>query len=107
MKSIEAQMMITRLPDNVNQVSSLIKRPEVAQEFLAMQAKINDAHNQEKVARTLESEMEAIRTDVDGSSQNAYESDGGDRSGFINVGNAEDDPDMLVPPENHIIDIKI
>lgn len=107
MNGIDAQMMITRLPDNVNQASSLLKRPEIAQEFLAAQTKVHDAINQERVAKTLESEMEAIRTDVDGGSQNAYENDGGSGKESAGNRNGEVDSDMLVPPEKHIIDITI
>ena len=106
-KSIDAQMMIARLPDNVNQASSLVKRPEIVQEFLAHQGKINDVHDQSRVAKTLESEMEQIRTDVDEDSQGGYGGggDNGSRSG--RGGNEEVDQDMLVPPVNHVIDITI
>ena len=103
-KGIDTQIMITRLPDNLREASTLQKRPEVAQEYLAAQAKVSDALEQNKVTATLESEMEQIRTDVeeDGAS-GGYEGSGGsgaeDRS--------EADQDFLVPPDDHLIDIKV
>jgi len=105
-KGIDAQMMITRLPDNVNQASSLIKRPEVAQEFLATMGKLNDTRDHTRVAKTLESEMEQIRTDVDEDSEGGYGGGGGD-AGSGSGKNDKPDQNMLVPAENHIIDIKV
>ena len=102
-KGIDTQIMITRLPDNLREASALQKRPEVAQEYLAVQSKINDAQDQNKVSATLETKMEQIRADVDEGSAGSYEGDGGTGSGK----KQESDQDFLVPPENHMIDIKV
>ena len=102
-KGIDTQIMITRLPDNLREASALQKRPEVAQEFLAAQGKVNNAHDQNKVSATLEAEMEQIRTDVDEGSAGGYDGDGGSGSGK----KKESDQDFLVPPDNHMIDITV
>ena len=104
-KGIDAQMMITRLPDNVREASAIQKRPEVAQDVLAAQQRLNDAQDQSKVAKTTESEMENIRTDVE-------EGRGGSYGGEGNSGKKEDKPDdieqeLKVSPSCNIIDIKI
>ena len=105
-KGIDAQIMISRLPDTAKDTSALQKRPEVWQDHLGVQGRANDAHQQEKVAKTSESEMEAIRTDVEGGSGGGYGSEGGKHHG---KGDNEDEllPGTLVPPERHIIDIKV
>ena len=105
-KGIDTQIMISRLPDTSRDTSALQKRPEVAQDTLAVKAKVNDAEDQTRVAKTAESEMEKIRSDVDGGSGAGYGSEGGpghEKNGLID----ESDPDLLIPPENHIIDITI
>lgn len=102
---IDTQIMITRLPDNVNQASGLTKRPEIAQEFLAAQGKVNDAIDQERVAGTQESEMEQIRTDVDRESQGDSYSDENENRKSGKNNKSERDSDLLVPPGNHRIDI--
>ena len=106
-KGIDAQMMITRLPDNVKEASAIQKRPEMAQDILANQGHIKDAQEQSRVARTSEAEMEKIRTDVEGGGSGA--NGGGENgSGPGEEGLQEEiDPDMIVPPGDNIIDIKI
>jgi len=106
-KGIDAQMMITRLPDNVKEASAIQKRPEVLQDVLAHQEKINDAEEQSRVAKTAETEMEGIRTDVE-------EGGGGKYDTEKTTGHKEDEQeeepepdDMTVPPGNYIIDITI
>ena len=105
-KGIDTQIMITRLTDNVRDTSLLQKRPEVEQDTLAAQARINDAQSQSKVAKMAASEMEKIRTDVDGGGSGAYGGDGG--SGQESDAR-EDEFELrtLAPPDEHIIDIKI
>ena len=106
-KGIDAQIMITRLPDNVRDMSASQKRTEVAQEYLAAQGKVRDAHDQSRVTRTQETEMERIRTDVD------KESSGGSGGSEEEGGKAgkedkyDTTPELLVPPGNNVIDIKI
>lgn len=105
-KGIDAQMMITRLPDNVKEASAIQKRPEVMQDVLAYREKINDAEVQSRVARTTETEMEGIRTDVEEEGGGAYYGERGpDRE--KDGQNDEPGPDMIVPPGNYTIDITI
>ena len=106
-RGIDSQMMITRLPDNVKEASAIQKRPEVAQEFLAAQGKISDAEGQSKVAKTMEVEMEKIRTDVDAGGGGSYEGSEDVYDPEESGQEEEPDPDMIVPPGNNIIDIKI
>lgn len=105
-KGIDTQIMISRLPDNSKDTSAVQKKPEVWQDQLGQQSKINDAQMQSKVAKTSESEMEAIRPDVDEGGSGAGGYDGSQGSG-----RGEEDekpkPGMLVPPDRHIIDITI
>ena len=104
-RGIDTQIMINRLPDNVRAASELLKRPEIVQDMLGAQSKINDAQEQNRVTKTAEAEMEQIRADVDEGAGNEYEGDGGaEHSG---EGEEETNPDMLVPVEDHLIDIKI
>ena len=105
-KGIDTQIMITRLTDNVRDTSVLQKRPEVEQNQLAEQGRVYDAQQQSKVVKMAASEMEKIRTDVDGGS-------GGAAGGGEGSGERREDPDdelelkTLAPPDQHIIDIRI
>lgn len=105
-KGIDTQIMISRLPDNAKDTSALQKRPEVWQDQLGAQGRINDAQSQSKVAKTTETVMEEIRSDVEGGSGGGYGGEGGSGS---RKGDHEEKPGpgTLVPPEKHIIDIKI
>ena len=104
-RGIDTQIMINRLPDNAKEVSEVLKRPEVLQDILGNKSKLNDVIDQTKVAKTLEAEMEQIRTDVDEGSGNEYS--GSDKKGRKGKDSIDEDPEMLVPMEKHIIDIKI
>ena len=103
-RGIDTQIMISRLTDNIRDTSAMHKRPEVAQDALAAQGRINDAHDQTRVAKTLETEMEQIRSDVDEGGGAGY-SGGGEGQGKEH--DEETDPDMLVPPGNNKIDIMV
>lgn len=105
-KGIDTQIMISRLPDNAKDTSALQKRPEVWQDQLGAQGRVNDAHSQSKVAKTSESEMEEIRTDVEGGGGSSYDGDGAEGSHKHRKA-GEPEPGTLVPSEKHIIDIKI
>jgi hypothetical protein len=80
------------------------KRPETAQDFLAIRQRINDAEQQSKVAKTTESEMEKVRTDVDEGGNGAYEGDdGSDRKEKDRF--EEPGADLYVPATDYLIDI--
>jgi len=105
-KGIDAQIMITRLSDTVREASATHRRPEMAQDFLAIKEKINDAEAQSRVAKMAESEMEKVRSDVDEGGGGAYSGDGAsNQDGEIT--DDELNPDLAVPPGNYIIDIII
>jgi hypothetical protein len=82
------------------------KRPEAAQDVLAIRQRINDAEQQSRVAKTTESEMEEVRTDVDEGGNGAYEGDGGSnqdkKDRFEEPG-----ADLYVPAADYLIDICI
>ena len=103
-RGIDSQIMITRTADASRDASALQKRPEVAQDYQAQQSKVQEARDQTRVAKTLESEMENIRADEDGGGNGGYESGSGMGSGGDEP---EDDFSTLVPPSNNMIDIKI
>jgi len=98
--------MISRLTDSVRDTSALQKRPELHQDALAARARVDDAHDQEKVLKTGESEMEKIRADVEGGAGNGYGAGGGskkendDQEGELNAG-------LPTAAERHFIDIMI
>jgi len=99
--------MINRSPDLAKDASAIQKKPEIQQEFLAAAQKAADAHNQARVSRTTEAEMENIRTDVDGGGNGAAGGEGEGSESDDNVQGGESDRDMLVPPGNNVIDIKV
>ena len=105
-KSIDSQIMIARTADFSRDTSATQKRPEVAQEHLAFREKINEAQEQTRVAKMLESEMPEIKPDEDGKGNEAYEGGGGQ-------GGAKDDESdepgvtMFVPPSSNVIDIRV
>jgi len=103
-KGIDTQIMVTRTPDVARDASALIKRPEVNQEFLAVQQKAADAHNQSRVKGTEQSEMETIRTDVDGGGYGGGGSEGQENE---NEEDGEIPMGMRVPPGNNLIDIRV
>ena len=104
-RGIDTQIMISRLTDNVRDTSAMQKRPEVIQDSLAAQGRINDAQDSTRVAKTLETEMEQIRPNVDDGGGAAY--GGGEGDGTGKKKKEEQDKDLLVPPVNHIIDIVV
>ena len=105
-RGIDTQIMINRSPDLARDASAMQKKPELQQEFLAAAQKLAAAHSQASVSRTTETEMENIRTDVDsgGNGAGGSEGEGKDAEGGEQGG---DDRDMLVPPGNNVIDIKV
>jgi len=104
-KSIDTQIMIARTADISRDTSVLQKKPEVAQEYLAVQEKINDAQDQSRIAKTLETKLSELREDEAGGGGGTYGESG---SGAENdKEDGELDGDMLVPPGDSIIDIKV
>ena len=105
-KGIDAQIMITRTPDYARDASAAQKRPEMTQDFLAAQTKMHDAIAKGRVAGSEQSEMETIRTDVDGGSGSSYEGEGEGKHGEGGE-DGEIPRDLRVPPGNNIIDIRV
>jgi len=104
-RGIDTQIMINRLPDNVREASDLLKRPEMVQDLLAVREKVNDAQEQTRVTRTAETEMEQIRADVEEGGGAGYDGESGQDRREKDEGDI--DSDLLVPPDNHIIDITV
>ena len=103
-KGIETQIMINRLPDYAKDASALYKRTEVFQDHIAKQVKINDAQEQTKVVKMKESALEALHP--------GDEEGGGSGSGFEEEAEQGYDDtqaidDLMVPGEEHVIDIKV
>ena len=105
-KGIDTQIMITRSNDYSRDASAMQKRPEVTQQNLATQHKINVAQDQTRVAKALESENDRIRADADGSGGGAH---GGGQGGESEK--KDDDerrkPGMYVPAGNNIFDVRV
>jgi len=104
-RGIDTQIMITRTADFVRETSSTQRQPETNLEHLANQTKVESAQDQSRVAATTESEMDSIRTDVDGSGSGAA---GGGGSGQEEEEMTEEQKrDLLVAPAQHdqLIDI--
>ena len=104
-RGIDTQIMMNRMPENAKETSELMKRPVVVQDAMAQQSKINDAQDQSRVSKMSESEMEKLRADVEGGSDNEYEGEGGRHRKKKHE--EEIDPTMLVPAGDNVIDIII
>ena len=105
-KSIDSQIMIARTTEFSKDTSTVQKRPEIAQEYLAAREKINDAQDQSRVAKTFESKLSELRPDEDGGGNGGGGGESGPGSGK-NKKDGETDPDMLVPPVKSVIDIRV
>ena len=102
-KSIDTQIMIARTADISRDASAAQKKPEVSQDYLAVREKINDAQDQSRVSKTLETEKQELRPDEDsGGGSAGYDGQGQGRN---KKGNLDDD--MLVPPGDSVIDIMV
>ena len=106
-RGIDTQIMMNRLPDNVKDTSELLKRPEVLQDLLGNQGRLNDAQDQSRVAKLSEAEMEQIRADVDESSANDYEGSESQRRENEEETEKKAAQELYVPKERHIVDIRI
>ena len=78
-RGIDTQIMITRATDFVKETSTVQRQPEVAQEHLASQQKVESTQDQSRVTATIEAENENIRTDVDGEGSGAAGGEGSKR----------------------------
>jgi len=98
--------MITRATDFVKDTSAIQRHPETSQEHLANQGKIESTIDQSRVKETTESEMENIRTDVDGGGSGAAGGEGSEQEEEMTE---EQKKELLVAPADHdqIIDITI
>jgi hypothetical protein len=76
----------------------------VTQGYLAVREKLNDAQDQSRVAKTLETKLEGLRPDDDGGGGGAAYGDGGPGNEKKAAGS---EADMLVPPGDNIIDIRV
>jgi hypothetical protein len=106
-RGIDTQIMITRTADFARETSSVQRQPEVTQDFLAVQSKIESAQDQSRVAATNESEMENIRTDKDGAGSGA-EGGEGSKQGEEEM-TEEQKKELLVAPApyDQLIDIHV
>jgi len=107
-RGIDTQIMITRATDFVREANSVQRQPEIAQDHLAAQAKIESTQDQSRVNATTESEMENIRTDVDEDGSNASGEEQSNRKKQNE--DPEDVPvDLRVAPALHdqLIDITV
>jgi len=104
-RGIDTQMMITRASDFVRETSSTQRQPEVAQDHLAAMNKVESTQDQSRVNATTESEMENIRTDVDGEGSGAAGGEGSNRDEEEMT--EEQKKELLVAPAAHeqLIDI--
>ena len=106
-RGIDTQIMITRATDFVRETSNIQRHPETSQEHLATQGKIESTHDQSRIKETTESEMENIRTDVDGGGSGAAGGEGSEQDEEEMT--EEQKKELLVAPADHdqIIDIRI
>ena len=103
-KGIDSQIMITRTSDVMRENAAVQKKPEVTQEYLAVQAKANEAHDQKRVSRKAEIELPKLRAeDGGGSGAEAYSGSGSGKKEKEEILQNE----HLVPPGNNVIDIKV
>ena len=65
-KGIDSQIMITRTSDVMRESAAMQKKPEVTQDYLAIQAKANEAHDQKRVARKSDIELPKMRAEDGG-----------------------------------------
>ena len=105
-KGVDVQIMVSRLTDNVREADAMSRRAEMARDILAAKDKLAVAQARFKVAKTSESDLDKIRSDV-------YEGGGGGGGDGEPGKRREDDKNvdsesnLAVPSENHMIDIMI
>lgn len=97
-RGIDTQIMITRTTDFVRETSNIQRHPEISQEHLANQGKVESVHDQSRVIATTEAENEEIRTDVDGSGSGAAGGGSGQEEEEMTE---EQRKELLVAPADH------
>jgi len=97
-RGIDTQIMVTRTTDFVRETSNQQRHPELSQEHLANQGKVESLHDQSRVLSTHEAENEEIRTDVDGSGSGAA---GGGSDQEEEEMTEEQRKELLVAPADH------
>ena len=97
-RGIDTQIMVTRTTDFVRETSNQQRHPELSQEHLANQGKVESLHDQSRVIATNEAENEEIRTDVDGSGSGAA---GGGSGQDEEEMTEEQKKELLVAPADH------
>jgi len=97
--------MVNRQLDFSRETSNIQRHPEVTQEHIAAQTKVESAQEQSRVLATTETENEEIRTDVDAEGQGAE--GGGSGSRKEDEMTEEQKKELLVAPAAHeqLIDI--
>ena len=108
-RGIDTQIMITRSSDFVRETSNIQKHPEVTQEHLAAQAKIESDVDQSRVLATTEAENENIRTDVDEEREGSAGGEGSGQSSQEEDDTGEVAPELRVAPAayDQLIDIVV
>ena len=102
-KNIDSQIMIARTADFSRDASAAQRKPEVAQDYQAIREKIVEAHDQSRVTKTLDSQKVELYPDEGGGAaygEGAPEQE--DKDAPI-----ENEADMLVPPGDNVIDIRV
>jgi len=103
-RGIDTQIMVQRTTDVARESSNIQRQPEHTQEHLAAQGMAESTQNQSRVAATIETEMEEIRTDVDEEGSGAS---GGGSENEEEEMSEEQKRELLVAPADHdqLIDI--
>jgi hypothetical protein len=99
--------MITRSADQAKDTSALFKRAEITHDFQAAQAQIINAQEQQRVAKTLETEKQDLRPDESNEEGgDGKGGGGGKRKRKNNPGDLNDPENLTVPPSTNRIDIR-
>ena len=106
-KGIDTQIMVTRTADIMRDNIAAQKKPEITQDYLAVQAKVNEAHDQKRVSRKSEVELPKLRAEDGGGGGGGAAGGGGHRKSGKDERGGKLDGDALVPPGDNVIDIKV
>ena len=102
-KNIDSQIMIARTTDFARDASAAQRKPEVAQDYQAIREKLMDAQEQSRVAKSLDTQRPELNPDEgEGGSYYGEGAESGEKKEIDETG-----ADMLVPPGNNVIDIRV